>query len=1126
MNKRKQTTTKIIEKIIIFVFVVSLFSPILSIEAAASTSLTNLYNNPNQSGNNTYKFKISDVVNSGMLTSIVGCTGVVNKVASWMTSFVQSSAQQDLMNTANLNKVRAQLESACASTKASTEAGAGATPVVNDLTSTVKTIFAKIKVNVASILSTNSKIASTGKNGLQSSTAGKSSEQICLDQVKAIDPQMLDEMVKQTEQQKTDDLKTQCFDGIAIALAKNQLTAMTKSTMNWVNTGYQGNPFFVQNMTALTNGLQKSITQDSINRLTSSNSAYPYGSSFSKSIINTSALGSGASDFLGSMTSDLGNFITDPDSYAPSNAAQNAKDAVNRFANDFSTGGWNGWLALTQNEANNPLGFSMSVSQYLADQTNQQTQTIKDEVTQNNGFLSQKECVLWDIYNDDNELQYTNNTDEIVMTSTRQLDKNDKCDPNGWKIVTPGSIIKDKVTNYLNSPERQLELVKTINDSLNSLFSVLISKLEGGGLSGLSTVAVNTNTDLTSDTTTTSADGNSTYDNSGAYDGFNLTKDLGNTYIHDTVTSLGTWNANSNSTSTGKKLYPDIAPEVADGTISNNTYYTVNTKGNTKLITEGYNVWSVGDRAFWDGSKWQNWKKGQENPIKERGVIQIQQDYIVAAKEIMGVLPKVMTSLGELDYCIPGPNPSYKVNSTDAQSAYQDWIGSIYTGAKDGSDTNRMSWTIDRENSQTYQKLADIFNDNPNVWKQIRESNAVAWFLNYFGPFSGTNSNIVYYSYKGDDAAKYAEATNLQDINTNYVNNSLFQNFYEVFDNTMNKVYFNNMTKEYLDTETSIGVNKNPAYIPMAQSGLDLTKNITYYNDDTTEAIQNYTDAINQAKINIAKLNPIKTAVSAIIKAAQDRRDARLLEILKNESNRNGTPVLTAAQYKTKYAGCLDEENIQVFDADTITKASNTTAENCTDGIDNDLNGLADSADPACSNTNTNNNTTGITNTNLSTGTANNTYYKLMSCGDNQPYITGPYPNGTYNTGSKVQGSTNSYYVVTESGTTPIAGLTNIITSGTGLYGCLENNNSTTASTTPSVTYNVTINILGGGGSVYPSSIANINSGGSANFFVYPEAGRSISNLENTCGGISKTGTGGQYIINNITSNCTVSVRF
>lgn len=972
---KRQTIIKIISRMIVSVFLLCFILPSMPVNAA-TTSVSSLYSNPNQSSNsNPYKFKVSDVVNSSILTSVVGCTGVVNKTAKWMSGLLQSKKIQDKIEQVKLDQIRNQLELACSSTKATSEIAADSAPTMPGYSKAVNTIFSKISANVTSIVATTQKATSLGLKG-----GSVSEEKVCLDQVKAMDPKVLAEMLKQAEVDEARDYKEQCFDGIAITLAKNQLTSMARSTMNWVNSGYGGNPFFVQNMQNLTYNIEKNVVETGIDVLLAPNNVSPYASDFARSTIVSQGIMSNSSRFLGGLKSDLGNFITDPSSYYSNtslNAAndtrttlQKAQDINNAFANDFSLGGWSGWLALTQRESNNPLGYNMMATQYLSDMQSQAVSNTRAEISQNNGFMSQKECFLWDNYDSNGKLI----TDKygIISTSASQLNKNDKCDLNGWKVTTPGSLIKDKVTTYLNSPERQLELVKTINDSLNALFSVLISKLQSGGLASLSDSAVNTNWTDNMNTLSRNKTIND-YNDNGSYDNFNLTRDLGNTYIHDATTDLGTWNATTNiaknitypkptnttlypdpipETYTGNiQLYPNNAPEVYDGKgnkiITGNVYYKVTTAGKTELIKEGYNRWEIGDRAFWDGSKWQNWKKNQKSPIAKRGVIQIQEDYIVSAKEMLGILPSVMTSLGELDYCIPGPNPSYKTNSSDAQSAYQDWIGTIYTGPLNQSDLDRLEWKIDREDSSSYKTLANIFDDNTNVWKAITNSNAVAFFLNYFGPFTDTkNEGTNSYVYKG--GVKYDEAVKIAQISQNYTNNNLFQNFYEVFDKMMNKIYYNNMTREYNDTETSIRETKNPSYIPMAQDGLDLTKDILYYNDETNTKIQDYTSDITQAKINIAKLTPIRDEVSGIIKAAQDRRDANLIKILNAEAVRTGGKVLTAAQYKTKYAECLTEEDIQVFDADGIIGRGSKIEENCSDEIDNDFNGLTDINDPAC----------------------------------------------------------------------------------------------------------------------------------------------------------------------------------
>lgn len=991
---KKQTITKIISVLIIFVFVVSIFQSAIPVQAA--NGISNLYANPNQNtkSNNTYKFKVSDVVNSNLLTSIVGCTGVVNKVAGWMAKFIQSPVKQAKLLAQKIGLIKDQISTACTSTKAGAEAAADSAPTMPGFSKTVSDIFSKIKA----------KIPGLGK-----------SVSICQDKVMSIDDSVYQELMDQAEAENAKTLKEQCFDGIAVTLAKNQLTAMTRSAMNWVNSGYGGNPFFVQNMQNLTNNIEKNVIETGIDAMLAPDNVSPYATDFAKAkIMSSKNILQGTAGFFGGLQSDLSAFITDPQSYysdatlkqaaTTQTVLERAREANSRFENDFSVGGWDGYMALTQRDQNNPLGFNMTASQYFSDTQTQQVATQKEEITQNNGFLNQKTCTMWQWYDNTGKplvgtaisaksaaagLQAMSTNSVIKPNKSTTSPNFDKCVE--WKTITPGSIVKDKVTNYLDSPERQLELAKTINDSLNALFSVLISKLEGGGLAGLSDSATATSTDW-NDTLNSfaspSIDGSTPYDNNGAYDGFNLTRDLGNTYIHDDAFNAGTWNANSevNLTDKGEAMTLGYVPPVYkkvriwdDATndwkydettkdyiydnqlVSSNLYWTVTTKGSTKLIDGGFNGWEVGDRAFWDGSNWQNWKKGQPSPIKNRGVIQIQQDYIIAAKEILGVLPNVMTKLGELDYCLPGPNPSYKTNSTDAQSGYQDLIGSMRVGP---GLYNRQYRSMDDAGSRTFEIFNKIFSDIPYMWDKILKTQLLNQLYNGAEPWGGSHTvgnHGDYTNQNNYEPQKTELANRFLDATSDYVNNALFTNFYEIFDNLMDSHYFKKMTSKYIEhedraiilptTDASGNITNsgdlNPAYIPMAQTGLDLVKNISTYDDDISKAKQDYIDSMTQAKVNISKLEEIKTEVSKIILAAQARRDARLVDILKKESTDNGTPILTAAQYKTKYAACLDEENIQVYDADTITNM-NLDTERCFNGIDDDLNGLVDSKDPAC----------------------------------------------------------------------------------------------------------------------------------------------------------------------------------
>ena len=69
-----------------------------------------------------------------------------------------------------------------------------------------------------------------------------------------------------------------------------------------------------------------------------------------------------------------------------------------------------------------------------------------------------------------------------------------------------------------------------------------------------------------------------------------------------------------------------------------------------------------------------------------------------------------------------------------------------------------------------------------------------------------------------------------------------------------------------------------------------------------------------------------------------------------NDKTKSGE-ILSDAKLQELYNSCLAEENIQVYDADGIIGMGSKDEERCNDGIDNDLNGFIDAADPACKNT-------------------------------------------------------------------------------------------------------------------------------------------------------------------------------
>lgn len=548
-----------------------------------------------------------------------------------------------------------------------------------------------------------------------------------------------------------------------------------------------------------------------------------------------------------------------------------------------------------------------------------------------------------------------------------------------YETVTPGSIIKDKISFYLNSPERQLELADDINHVLNSVFSALVSKLESGGLSGINSRESFTYDDddfnWTSGLSTSMGfdDGESL--TTGYTNGsFDLTRDLGNRFIFGVTKedNLGTWDVSANvatqKNGARETLIQGTGPLVikSDGSIDypTNVYYTVTKSGRAKLFDNGYTSWEVGDRAFWDGEKWQNWKKCKTNiegkctsetfPIKKRGVIQIQYDYIVAAKEMLQRLPVIMPKIGELDYCLPGPNRNWLLNIEGSQDALTDFVYSLKTKSTQAKWFKRgyTDFSVAKPGEDNFDNYLNLFKDSPSMLNNV----AV-----------GAGNIVTYGSGKIAGTSTWKEIINTGNLKTtkiNLVEKNLIEKvdmlisaiedgidqFEKDYTSIVNSIYGTDglVNIEYFIHEDTAEKIPNSAYLPVGKVAYPIAGQIMDYDQEIKDKTNAYKDNVATVQAGVYELEKIKVEVDKIIKAAQQRRDARMIEILNDEAKRNGTAVLTPAEYQKKYANCLETEQIVFYDDLEIMNGDGKTEDRCYDGLDNDFDGLTDSLDPDC----------------------------------------------------------------------------------------------------------------------------------------------------------------------------------
>lgn len=168
-------------------------------------------------------------------------------------------------------------------------------------------------------------------------------------------------------------------------IAAKLLQDMTKSTIGWINTGYFKNPLFIENPDSFFKDIAKSEIRDVVSIYGYDTVRFPFGKQF---VLNT--IDSYNQQLEDNAEYTLSKLTTDP-------------ILLNRYRNDFSFGGWNGFLMNTQYPQNNYVGFNLIANEELARRLEGTIQNKAQKVTttlqQGMGFLSPQTCLSNPDYN-------------------------------------------------------------------------------------------------------------------------------------------------------------------------------------------------------------------------------------------------------------------------------------------------------------------------------------------------------------------------------------------------------------------------------------------------------------------------------------------------------------------------------------------------------------------------------------------------------------------------------------------------------------------------------------------------------------------------------------------------------
>lgn len=252
------------------------------------------------------------------------------------------------------------------------------------------------------------------------------------------------------------ELKEWGTDTLAWQLGNLAIESILKSTVNWINSGFNGSPAYVTDLQENLRGVGDAVAERFFNELTTQLEAeLPFQDKVLDAV-------------------RLGYYLqTSPESFYtkyPSTLNQVSPDSRAFLDGDFSQGGFNAWFATVMNPQNNPYGAQMLAEEYLSNAIGTQVQIRNRELDWGKGFLSWRgECT-----------QERDVNDPVLLGGV------DDC--LAYEIKTPGSVIIEQLNKTVGEGTvSRLVSSDELNEVISALLNQLIGRVLGGeGLSGTS----------------------------------------------------------------------------------------------------------------------------------------------------------------------------------------------------------------------------------------------------------------------------------------------------------------------------------------------------------------------------------------------------------------------------------------------------------------------------------------------------------------------------------------------------------------------------------------------------------------------------------------------------------------
>lgn len=253
-------------------------------------------------------------------------------------------------------------------------------------------------------------------------------------------------------------LKEYVLDPLAYSVVQVARQTIIKSTVNWINSGFQGSPGFVTNLQQNLLVVGDTVASDFLRELgASGNLDSPFRDIVAQGLRNEYYRTTGGQGFFDTNAYTLNNYSQNPTAF------QNG---------DFTQGGLSAWFA-SQRQENNVFASYLAARNELRARVSSAVDAERTQLSWSGGFRSfKKGCNA-------TAADAAQTNAQAAADAGVTLSGTDPC--LNATIVTPGSLIKSQLDKVLGSNVDQFVQADELDEIVNALVGQMINRILGSG---------------------------------------------------------------------------------------------------------------------------------------------------------------------------------------------------------------------------------------------------------------------------------------------------------------------------------------------------------------------------------------------------------------------------------------------------------------------------------------------------------------------------------------------------------------------------------------------------------------------------------------------------------------------